>query len=155
MAFDTAAKVIPGPKVGGYPFVPTVEINGVEISTEGGGYSLQEGTAHFIAPGLVLITINITLSAKGSGTGQVRLRWPTTATDGTPLPAASSIRHGAAMDHANLSALTINQVTASAVGSSRTVELIKRIAAASSVLDAADISGTFLVRAQVMVGYTP
>lgn len=153
MAFDTTAKIFPSPKPGGYAFVPTLEMGGVEVSTTGAVYTQQTGLAHFIAPGLIWLMIRVELSAKGTGTGACRIRWPSTATDGTPLY-PSSIRVGIGAEVMGLSAVGIDQVSASAPAGGSVVELSKRVAASTAALDAADIGDTFVFRAHMTLPYT-
>lgn len=76
MAFDTTATLVTVPPNLGYrsgTFTPTLAFGGTEISTLGGTYSTQTG--HYTIVGdRLFFNARVTLSAKGSATGDITFR---------------------------------------------------------------------------------
>ncbi len=154
MAFSTTAKVVPPLLSGGYSFTPTLRLGGVEISTQGGTYGTRTGYVNFIAPGLMWVSILLPLTAKGTGTGAVRVQWPTTTADGTAMPTVLQ-RAAMAIEILSLAgSTTITQVSGTTVPSDRAIELARRSGSSGALLDAADIVDFTTFRLSGMVPYT-
>jgi len=94
-------------------FTPTLELGGTEISTSGGSYTTQLGS--WVRHGrLVFLNIKITLSAKGSATGNVGIKIPLelieTSTSGrnTAVVGPVYILSGSGLSHSLICRFTTN-----------------------------------------------
>ena len=149
MAFDTSAKIIPQIIVGGRPFLPTIEFGGASVGVT---YALQEGFVHYIAPGLMWISVRMTLSSKGSSTGVCQVRIPTTDTSGAAIGSFSHSVSASLYTEALLA--SSDQFSARFIPSSRVVHLVKRSATTQGQMSEADIDNTSQIIFQSIFPYT-
>lgn len=156
MAFDTTARVIPQNKPGGIDFTPSLRAGTTNIEDAGGTYNTRGGIIWYPYPGVVHFVGLVVLSLKGSATGDLSFRLPTTDADGNtiPFPRLTGVQ---VVRVFNLSSLAepIKAVTGQHVNGTLSIELHKRIGFTDGRLNDTEITNAFVCQVQGLYFYTP